>query len=165
MKRVIFMRHGKAEDGTPDTIDLERSLTNKGKTVTRLMARKLREKIPEAGQLVSSPAFRAIETALIFAYEYEINPEKIRISNDIYFRLNEKTFMNILKGVSDEVDTVTLFGHNPTFTDLSDYFSSEACYEIPKSGIVCLTFSTKTWSGVKAGSGKPEIFYKPNQVI
>jgi len=165
MKRIIFMRHGKAEDGLLNSADIERSLTNKGKNVSRLMARKLKEKIPDAGILVSSPAFRALETALIFAAEYGINPETIRISNDIYFRFNEKSLMNILKEVGEEADTVTLFGHNPTFTHLSDYFSRTACNEIPKSGIVCLGFKIRTWSEVKPGSGTQEVFYKPNQVI
>ena len=165
MKRIIFMRHGKAEDGSANSADLERSLTAKGKDVSRLMARKLKEKVPDAGVLITSPAFRAIETALIFAAEYGINPERIRISNDIYFRFNEKALMKILGEIDEAVDTVTLFGHNPTFTDLSDYLSKTACNDIPKSGIVYLTFATKTWSGVKPGTGKPELFYKPNQVI
>jgi phosphohistidine phosphatase len=165
MKRVIFMRHGKAEDGSLSSVDLERSLTSKGKDVSRLMARKLKEKVPDAGVLITSPAFRAIETALIFASEFGVNPEKIRISNDIYFRFNEKTFLNLLKDVNEDEETITLFGHNPSLTDLSDYFSREACYDLPKSGIICLTFNIKTWSEVKPGTGIASLFYKPNQVL
>jgi phosphohistidine phosphatase len=164
MKRLIFIRHGKAEDGSLKSIDFERSLTTKGKDVSRRMAAKLKEKIKAPGLLVTSPAFRAIETALIFASEYEINPEKIIISSDIYYRFNEKTLLNILKDVGEEVDTVTLFGHNPSFTQLSDFLSDEACYNIPKSGIISLRFNTATWSGIKPGTGKPELYYKPNQL-
>lgn len=164
MKRLIFVRHGKAEDGSLNSIDFERSLTAKGKDVSRKMAARLREKIKDPGVLVTSPAFRAIETALIFASEYEINPEKIRISSDIYYRFNEKTILNILRDIDEDVVTVTLFGHNPSFTELSDYFSGEACFNIPKSGIISLRFNTSTWSGIKPGKGEPELFYKPNRL-
>jgi len=164
MKRLIFVRHGKAEDGSLSSIDFERSLTAKGKNVSRRMAMKMREKIKDPGILVTSPAFRAIETAFIFASVYEINHELIKISGDIYYRFNEKAIIKILKDVGEEVDTVTMFGHNPTFTELSDFYSSEACYIIPKSGIISLLFNTTTWSGIKPGTGKPELFYKPNQL-
>ena len=159
------MRHGKAENGAISTVDIERSLTSKGKDVSRQMAKKLREKIKDPGILVSSPAFRALETALILASEYGINPEKIKISSDIYYRFNEKTLLNILKGIPEDVDTVTLFGHNPSFTTLPDYFSIEPCNDVPKSGVVSLSFSTRTWSGIKPGTGKPELVYRPKQIL
>jgi phosphohistidine phosphatase SixA len=34
MKRLIFVRHGKAEDGSPEISDFERSLTLKGKVIS-----------------------------------------------------------------------------------------------------------------------------------
>ncbi len=41
MKKLIFVRHGKAEDESPEISDFERSLTLKGKVISRLMAQKL----------------------------------------------------------------------------------------------------------------------------
>ncbi len=49
MKRLIFVRHGKAEDESPEISDFESSLTLKGKVISRLMAHKLREKIKDPG--------------------------------------------------------------------------------------------------------------------
>ena len=67
MKKLILVRHGKAEDGSPDISDFERSLTSKGKLLSRLVAHKLKAREKSPGILVTSPAFRALETALIFA--------------------------------------------------------------------------------------------------
>jgi len=67
--------------------------------------------------------------------------------------------------VSEEVDTVTLFGHNPSFTELAGYFCNESCDVVPKSGVVSLTFDTKTWSGIKPDSGRSELFLKPKKLL
>ena len=47
--------------------DYERSLTLKGKIISRLMGKKLREMEKSPVTIITSPAFRALETALIFA--------------------------------------------------------------------------------------------------
>jgi phosphohistidine phosphatase len=165
MKKIIFIRHGRAEDDSPDLPDFERSLTIKGKNVSRLMAAKLKEKLKDIGILITSPAFRAIETALIFAGEYGIDAEKIVINSNLYFRLDEKSFMALLKSINEDLDTITLFGHNPSFTDLAGYYCEETCDVISKSGIVCLSFNVRTWSEVKRNSGKLLLFLKPKKVL
>lgn len=165
MKKIILIRHGRAEDASPDFPDFERSLTLKGKNVSRLMAGKLKEKVNDIGVIISSPAFRAIETALIFAGEYGINAEKMIINSDLYYLNDVKSFTGILKKIDEDVATITLFGHNPSFTELASHFCIEACDVIPKSGIVCLSFNVRTWSEVKPSSGNPDLILKPKKVL
>jgi phosphohistidine phosphatase len=165
MKRIILMRHGQAEVGSDGMSDFERSLTAKGRNVSRLMARKLRGKIKDPGILVTSPAFRALETAIIFAREYGISPEKIILKNSIYSKFDHSALMEILKETAEEVDTITLFGHNPTFTDIASWFSMEPVNMIPKSGIVCLSFGLKLWSELKPATARPEICFEPKKIL
>ena len=165
MKKIIFVRHGKAEDAISEIPDFERSLTTKGKNVSRLMAIKLKEKEKNPGVLVTSPAFRAIETALIFAGVYSIPPEKIIINNNLYFNIDQNSFMEILKDIDEDVDTITLFGHNPSFTELPEFLGNESLYILPKSGIICLSFKTRTWSGISPNTGNAEYFLKPKKVL
>jgi phosphohistidine phosphatase len=159
------MRHGQAEEGDEGIPDFERSLTAKGKNVTRLMARRLKEKISDPGLLVSSPAFRAIETALIFAREYDIKPEKIVMNNLIYSRFDHKTIIEILKLTGEDTETITLFGHNPGFSDVASWYSREQLNLIPKSGIISLLFNIRTWSELKPATGNPEIFHEPKKIL
>jgi phosphohistidine phosphatase len=165
MKRLIFIRHARAEDYNPDMPDFERSLTSKGKDVSRKMASLLKSKIDKPGAFISSPAFRAIETAMIFASEYGIKPEQIILSSGLYFTFGEKALMELLAGISEDTDTVMLFGHNPGFTDLAGFLSSEAVDVIPKCGIVSITFNTKTWSDIRPATGKTEMFLKPKKLL
>lgn len=165
MKKILFIRHAKAEDQSPDITDFERSLTLKGKNVSKLMAKKLKEKEKSIGTIISSPAFRAVETALIFAGVYGIKAEDIILKSIMYSDMDDKSFMELLRHIDESTDTVTLFGHNPTFTDLAGYFCIEACDVIPKCGIVCLSFNTKTWSEIKRNSGNPFLILKPKKVL
>jgi phosphohistidine phosphatase len=165
MKRIILMRHGQAEEGDDGISDFERSLTKKGKNITRQMARKLKDTIKDPGVLFSSPAFRAIETAMIFAAEYGIKPEKIVLSSSIYSRFNREVMIQILKIAGEDTDTVTLFGHNPSFTDLASWYSKESVGPIVKSGIICLSFNIMIWSDLKPASGTPEISYEPKKIL
>lgn len=161
MKRIIFMRHGKAEPHDAGLSDFERSLTSKGKNLSRIMASKLKEKITNPGLLISSPAFRALETALIFAMEYDIRPESILLRSDVYYRFNDKSLLSILESDAKKYDSVVFFGHDPSFTNLANYLSGNAVGEIPKSGIVCISLNIKEWSEISDARGLPELILLP----
>lgn len=163
MKKIIFVRHGRAEDPTSDITDFERSLTAKGKAISRQMARRFREKEVDPGLFISSPAFRALETALIFASEFGIKADEIVLNSDLYFRTGLKHLLDLLKKTSEELNTITLFGHNPDFTEIPDRLSREGCEFLTKTSIVCISFQTEKWSGVKPDSGKKEYFLKPQK--
>jgi phosphohistidine phosphatase len=165
MKKIIFVRHGKAEEPAAEFTDFERSLTAQGKEISRLMALKLKEKETDPGTIITSPAFRALETAFIFAGIYGIKPEKVIFNSNLYFDLSQDSLMTILKNTKEDVDTITLFGHNPSFTELPELLSKESFGILPKSGIICLSFKTKTWSGISRNGGHIDYFLKPKKVL
>jgi Phosphohistidine phosphatase SixA len=164
MKKLIFVRHGKAEDESPEISDFERSLTLRGKLVCRLMAHKLKTKEQSPGILVTSSAFRALETALIFAGEFGINEEDIILKRNIYHGLSIANLQDIISGLSEETETITLFGHNPSFSDITNSLCKEGCDFMPKSGVICISFNIRTWSEIKRNSGKLEYFLKPEKI-
>lgn len=163
MKKLIFIRHGRAEDPAPEITDFERSLTLKGKSISKLMAHKLHEKENTPGVLITSPAFRALETAIIFAEEFGIKPETITLNSNLYYTTNIKTILDIIAKAGDETDVITLFGHNPAFTAIPDRLCKEGCDFVTKTGIVCISFKIKTWTDLKLDSGKQEYFLKPEK--
>lgn len=161
MKKLIFVRHSKAEDPSADISDFERSLTTKGKTLASTMALRLREKEKSAGVIITSPAFRAIETALIFAGIFRIPADQILLAGNIYYKLNFQTLQEELARVKEETEIVTLFGHNPSFTELAGELSKESFGFMPKCGIAGLTFKITTWSELSRNSGEIEYYLKP----
>jgi phosphohistidine phosphatase len=161
MKKLIFVRHSKAEDPVLEISDFERSLTTKGKSLATAMAIRLKEKEKSAGVIITSPAFRALETALIFAGIFKIPAEKILMSANIYYKFNLQTLHECLSRVSEDEETVTLFGHNPSFTELAGGLSREGCNFIQKCGIVAISFKISTWSELSQNSGSIEYHLKP----
>jgi len=165
MKKLIFVRHGRAEDPSPEFSDFERSLTPKGKSISKLMARKLTELENKTGIIITSPAFRALETAIIFGSELGIKPEKIILDSNLYYKMSYNYLVTLLSKFENDVDSIMLFGHNPSFSEIPDRLSNAGCDFMPKSGIAGISFNIKTWSDVKQGSGKLEYFLKPEKVI
>ncbi len=163
MKKLIFVRHGRAEEQSDEIPDFDRSLTDKGKIISAHMAGLLREKVEGPFIIATSPAFRAYETALIFARELEIDPGTVILNNDLYTGANIKTVAGILEDIDNKIDTVVFFGHNPAFTEIPDRLSREGCDFLPKSGLVCVSFKTDTWDGVVHGNGSIEYFLKPEK--
>jgi phosphohistidine phosphatase len=161
MKKLIFVRHGKAEDANPEFSDFDRSLTTKGKVITRQMAHEFKEQEKTPGLLVSSPAFRAIETALIFASELGISEDKILMFNDIYYKMTFNSLVRMVSSMDDETDTVTLFGHNPSFSEITNSLCKNGCEYLPKSAVAAIAFKITSWSDIRRKTGNLEYFLKP----
>ncbi len=165
MKKLIFVRHGKAEDPSPEFSDFQRSLTPKGKSIARLMAQKFLEKENEPAILVTSSAFRALETAIIFGEVLGIMPEKIILDTNLYYKMSFNYLLNFLSKTANDINSIILFGHNPSFSEIPDNLCKEGCDFMPKCGITGISFNIKKWSELKPGTGKLEYFLKPEQIL
>ena len=163
-RKLILIRHSKAEDYSSEISDFERSLTVRGKINSRHMAEILRARGEDPGRIISSPAFRALETALIFCREYDISPAEIRLAPELYHGLGEEDFLDFLRQQSDEDHTVTLFGHNPLITELAAYFAADEPELLPKTGIYCMEFHASGWQEVEPDSGRTLYFLTPGKL-
>ena len=88
-------------------------------------------------------------------------PEDIKMNSKIYMGISLKNLPEILSAISEEAETITLFGHNPSFSDLADSLTKEGCDPMPKSGVACISFNIRTWSEISRNNGKLEYFLKP----
>jgi phosphohistidine phosphatase len=165
MKKLILIRHGKAEDPLPEITDFQRSLTLKGKIISRLMAQRFMEKEKSPGIIVTSPAFRALETAFIFAGEFGIDTENIILNNVLYYKMNLRNLQGILAGINEATETLTMFGHNPSFTQMANSLCREGCEFVPKNGIVSISFNIRTWSEIGPNIGTMEYFLIPDKEL
>jgi phosphohistidine phosphatase len=163
MKKIVFVRHGRAEEEAGEITDFERSLTSKGKSISRTMARRFREIEPDPGLITTSPAFRALETALIFAIEFEIKPERIIMDSGLYYQTDFNSLFNLLNTITEQAEILTLFGHNPAFTQIPDRLCIGGCEFLTKTSVVGISFETKTWTGIKPASGNIDYFLKPEK--
>ena len=165
MKKLIFIRHGIAEDQAFEITDFERSLTPKGKNISKLMARQLLEKENTLGLIITSPAFRALETAYLFAGEFGVRPESVTVNSNLYYKMNISYLTDLLADQGSDNDVITLFGHNPSFTEIVDCLCKQGCDFLPKSGVIGIYFNIENWTDLKLHTGKREYFLKPEKKL
>lgn len=165
MKKLIFVRHGRAEDPSPEFSDFHRSLTPKGKSIAKQMAQRLADEENNQGMLVTSPAFRALETAIIFGEVSGIKPENIILDSNLYSKMSFNYLKSLLSKTANDIDSIVLFGHNPPFSEIPDLLCKGGCDFMPKCGIAGISFNIKKWSEIQPGSGKLEYFLKPEKVL
>ncbi len=156
-KRLFLIRHGKSSWGYENVADTDRPLKNRGIRNAYEMAARLKKKGVIADQVISSPAVRALHTALIFASELGFSSNDLKI-NDILYFADEISILNFIKDTSDAVSCQMLFGHNPIITNLANMFFETTVDYIPTAGIADITFTTNSWSKVSKNNVK-QVFY------
>lgn len=147
MKTLYFIRHAKSSWDFPQLADDERPLTEKGIKRTKKLGSYLgnNEILPEL--IISSYANRAFHTAQIIAKKIGFPEKDIKIDRSIYSSSIDNIF-SIIFGISDNYNSVMLFGHNPTFTNLANYFIENKIENLPTSGFVSIEFETENWNEI-----------------
>lgn len=163
MKKIYLIRHAKSSWDDPGLSDIERPLNHRGLRDAPFMSKMLKGKNVTPNKLISSPANRAFTTATYFAKELNIPEQAIVIRKEVYHAYPEEV-LNIIRNLSDNDDTILLFGHNPCFTSLANQFSTEYIPNVPTCGIVAVEAEVKRWTDFEK-NGKLTAFFYPKQYL
>ncbi|MBN8677039.1 MAG: histidine phosphatase family protein [Chitinophagales bacterium] len=165
MRTLFLIRHAKSSWGNPGLRDFDRPLNDRGLHDGPRMAQLLaREKI-QPDLLVSSPAKRAITTAQFFAEAFGVAVSDIRKEPAIY-EANPTEILRLIAELPDEVNTVCIFGHNPTFTEVANLFAEDDIIEnVPTCGVVKITSSADNWRSLYEGNSRVAACYFPKEVL
>ena len=79
--------------------------------------------------------------------------------------MNFNYLHEVLSAINEESDSITFFGHNPSFTEMAGVLCRGGCDFIPKSGVIGISFSITRWQEIKRNSGKIEYFLKPEKTL
>lgn len=161
MKTLLLIRHAKSALEEPGTSDAERQLTEQGKNQADLMGQELKKFNIKPSLIISSPAIRALNTATIIAKILRYPTNKIKTEEKIYSGGVEDLIERI-KEVNAEIDTLLLFGHNPTLTWLTHFLCKEVHMNIPTCGITMINLDKmKSWDKLTEADGKLIQFIYP----
>lgn len=146
MKTIVFIRHAKSSWKNPELTDIERPLNKRGKRNAPEMALRLKKIGIQPDLILSSPAVRASMTATYFAEIINYPVVAIQYRDSIY-EATIKTVFELIQSLSDEFESVLIFGHNPTFTSIANYFSETFISNVPTTGMFAVQFETDNWAG------------------
>lgn len=149
MKTLILVRHAKSSWEVASK-DFDRPLQSRGIQDAHLVSSGLEELLPRTFTIFSSPAKRAMETALIFAQNLSCPIESIVFKEELYTFELARLEQEVRK-LSDNYDNVMLFGHNEAITDFVNKFGDIFVENVSTCGMVTLTFEASRWSDISKG--------------
>jgi len=146
MKKITFLRHSKSSwDYNLD--DIDRPLNNSGVAKIKKVAESSKAQFVKSDIIFSSSATRAIHTSLILTRSLSINSNRISICEDLYtFEFNE--VVNFINKIENKYSEVVLVGHNPAYTEISNYFSENKILNLPTARWFSIKFDSNSWSDI-----------------
>ncbi len=150
MKELVLVRHAKSSWEHP-LPDMDRPLSQRGITDIALVAHHFQQKNEVPNVVYSSPANRALTTSKLFLKTCGISSERIQIESQLYDFGGNKV-LQFIKQLPNSINSVMLFGHNEAFTALTNSLGNSYLDNLPTSGLVNISFSTKHWEDIITGS-------------
>ena len=164
MKTLYLMRHAKSSWSFDELRDQERPLNDRGRDDAPRMGQALAKRHIVLDLLVSSPAVRALSTAVLVARELKYAHDKIVVEPGIY-QADVATLLAIIRNLPNTASAVLLTGHNPTITNVANALSpSPLSGEMPTAAIICLRFDTEQWAEVKQANAEFYFYDYPRNV-
>ncbi|WP_047415405.1 histidine phosphatase family protein [Cellulophaga sp. Hel_I_12] len=158
MKTLILMRHGKSSwDYAVD--DADRPLQERGITDAYLVAHKFNQLQLPIDACYSSPANRALHTAMITSKVLNLPLHKFYVTKELY-DFSGNSVVEFVKKLDDKLNTVLIFGHNHAFTEIVNKWGHKTIDNLPTAGLVVLNFEHDNWGTIANGKTKTVIVPK-----
>jgi phosphohistidine phosphatase len=148
MKRLYIVRHAKSDWSQPGQNDEDRKLLGKGIKRTHKILEFLKQHDTRPDLIISSPAIRAISTASLLAEGLGYPLAEIQQERIIY-RGDSDDIMDFIYETPQNIESLMVVGHNPTFTNLANRFLDEMMEWLPTTGVVCIQFETENWQEIR----------------
>ncbi|WP_375239233.1 histidine phosphatase family protein [Aurantibacter sp.] len=150
MKHLILIRHAKS-CWDSNLIDLKRPINKRGIKDAELVSKELsKDSSLHPDLILVSNAERTKETAEIFIRNLKWDKIKTQLNSDLYDFSGESAF-NLITSCPNHINTLVLFGHNPTFTLLASQLGSDFIDNIPTSGVIVISFNTEKRESIENG--------------
>jgi len=164
MRTLFLIRHAKSSWDNPGLRDFSRPLNERGLHEAPQMAKLLVKQGIQPDFLISSPAKRAITTALFFADAFGITEDAVVREPSIY-EADVRDILRIVGELPDSAHTVLLFGHNNTLTDVANLFTEDFIENVPTCGVVRIESSAASWREFYEGNSEVKTCFFPKEVL
>lgn len=123
-KKLYIVRHAKSDWNQGVKLDFDRPLNERGMRNAPFMADQFVERGLSADFIISSPANRALSTALIFKRRLGLSEGQFDTERRIY-EADAKRLLEIVNRLDNRYRSVMLFGHNPGVSALVNVLTDE----------------------------------------
>lgn len=162
MKTLLLVRHAKSSWSDADISDIDRPLKRSGVKNAIEVSEKLKSLKISPDIIITSPAVRAMATALIFARILKYHYNRI-IINEIVYDFSKEALLPLLRNLDDKYDSAMLVGHDPALTYLLNDLTGKAFEKTPTSSVAKISFRVKCWEKIMPGNGKLVFLESPKK--
>lgn len=155
MKSLTLLRHAKTERDSNTGRDFDRVLAARGRYDSPRIGREIRDQGLEYDLILSSPAKRAAETAVLAGLSARFD--------DRIYDASPGDLLSIVQQTSDAVGRLLMVGHNPGFERLASLLIGQSI-EMPTGSLVEVELPIERWNEVEPDSGRLIRFIKPKEL-
>lgn len=151
MKYLTIIRHAKSSWENPDLDDLVRPLNERGIHSIKTIGNYFKENRIQPDLVITSPATRALQTAIGIGYYLNYSSNDLLIKQEIYFG-NTTSILGVLKKLDNDFNDVFLFGHEPILSSLIELFTKNRMDKFPTCAVYRIAFDINQWKEIKTGN-------------
>lgn len=151
-KKLFLVRHAKTEEGSFDTRDFDRVLTNRGLQNASKLGIYFKSKNLKPDQILSSDAARAFATAELIASQVGYELSRIHKNHEIY-EASVRTLFQLVSDLKEEWQSVMIVGHNPPINYLAEYVTGADIGHMYTGSCAVIDFEIDAWAEVTQGGG------------
>jgi len=167
MRRLLLLRHAKAERSEPGTKDFARVLIDRGRKDAAKIGAYMAAHALVPDRVILSPAARTQETWKYAAAAF--HPAPAAMSVERIYDATPHSILAVIKDTPATAHTLMVIGHNPGLHELAlmliaagDIDARERLREkLPTSGLVIIDFAFDNWAKLHPQSGRLERFVSP----
>lgn len=145
MKTLYILRHAKSSWTYANLSDFERPLKERGIKTAPFMGELMAKKNFQPELILSSPAQRAKQTALLVKKAGRFQAE-IRYDERIY-EASPLRLIEIVSEIENKIESVLLIGHNPGLEGLVKFLTGEF-QPMPTAALAVVDLKTEDWTAV-----------------
>ena len=158
MKILFVLRHAKSSWDNPDLSDFERPLNSRGFDAARFIGGLIYQRDLAPQIIVSSPAKRAKQTAILVKELAEI-PKPIIFDERIY-EAGALALFNLIREFDEKYDSVLLIGHNPGFEQIVRMLTGESV-AMPTAALAKINLDIENWHNLETNLNELEFLVCP----
>lgn len=158
MKKLLLIRHAKAEKDTP-VKDFDRPLKYTGIQDATFMADRLKDESIIPQLIITSPALRTKTTAEIFADSFGL-PDPTSVKK--IYEASEQTWVKVINQLPNEHNFIAVVGHNPGVSQILYYLTGEA-REVHTCTTALIEFEADEWAEISEDMGKLVYYSSPKE--
>lgn len=163
MKHLYIIRHAKSDWVDLSLPDIVRPLNERGKAAVFSIGNFLKEQKISPDLIISSPATRALHTAVGISSILGYPSKDIITDSGIYFS-GPEGMMEAISHVNNKKKTLFIFSHEPTCSEVIFRLTGEEVEKFPTAAVFGIKFNVDKWEEILNTKGEKILFTSPKQL-